>query len=112
MGKLTVCFVGDSPYIIIGLSINMGIFIWNRAYTGPVKAVVLDWAGTAVDYGCMGPTAVFVDVFKKFGISVSIEEARKFMGLMKKDHIRRFLNCHPSVNSGKANSASCLEKKM
>jgi phosphonoacetaldehyde hydrolase len=36
----------------------------NTPYSGPVQAVVLDWAGTAVDYGCMGPAAVFVDVFK------------------------------------------------
>jgi phosphonoacetaldehyde hydrolase len=31
----------------------------NMPYSGPVQAVVLDWAGTAVDYGCMGPAAVF-----------------------------------------------------
>jgi phosphonoacetaldehyde hydrolase len=36
----------------------------NMPYSGPVQAVVLDWAGTAVDYGCMGPAAVFVDVFE------------------------------------------------
>jgi hypothetical protein len=59
----------------------------NRA--GGVQAVVLDWAGTAVDYGCMGPAAVFVDVFHHFGIRVTVAEARKFMGLEKKDHVRR-----------------------
>jgi phosphonoacetaldehyde hydrolase len=57
-------------------------------YTGPVKAVVLDWAGTAVDYGCMGPAAVFVDVFARFDITASTAEARRFMGLEKKAHIR------------------------
>jgi phosphonoacetaldehyde hydrolase len=56
--------------------------------TGPVKAVVLDWAGTAVDYGCMGPAAVFVDVFQRFGIRVTVAEARTFMGLEKKAHVR------------------------
>ncbi|MBR9981932.1 MAG: phosphonoacetaldehyde hydrolase [Desulfatitalea sp.] len=55
---------------------------------GPVKAVVLDWAGTAVDYGCMGPAAVFVDVFQRFGIRVTVAEARQFMGLEKKAHVR------------------------
>ncbi|MCU0604877.1 MAG: phosphonoacetaldehyde hydrolase [Desulfobacterales bacterium] len=59
-----------------------------RAYAGPVRGVILDWAGTAVDYGCMGPAAVFVDVFQKFGVAVTMEEARQFMGLMKKDHLR------------------------
>ncbi len=67
----------------------MSVFIRNRAYTGPVKAVVLDWAGTAVDYGCMGPAAVFVEVFKEQGITVSVQEARLFMGIEKKEHIRK-----------------------
>jgi len=58
-------------------------------YTGPLRAVVLDWAGTAVDYGCMGPAAVFVDVFAQFEIEVSVAEARSFMGVAKKEHIRR-----------------------
>lgn len=66
----------------------MDIFIRNKKYTGPVRAIVLDWAGTAVDYGCIGPAAVFVDVFAQKEINVSLEEARKFMGLAKKDHIR------------------------
>ncbi|WP_022666379.1 phosphonoacetaldehyde hydrolase [Desulfospira joergensenii] len=66
----------------------MDIFIRNKKYTGPVQAVVLDWAGTAVDYGCIGPAAVFVDVFAQKDIEVSHEEARKFMGLAKKDHIQ------------------------
>ncbi len=57
-------------------------------HTGPLRAVVLDWAGTAVDYGCLGPAAVFVEVFKKFGIAVTTAEARQFMGLKKIDHIR------------------------
>jgi len=60
----------------------------NKAYKGPVLGVVLDWAGTAVDYGCVGPVAVFVDIFKQYRVEVTIREARSFMGLMKKDHIR------------------------
>jgi phosphonoacetaldehyde hydrolase len=58
-------------------------------YTGPVQAVVLDWAGTAVDYGCMGPAAVFVRVFERFDIEVTTSQARQFMGLEKKEHIRQ-----------------------
>jgi phosphonoacetaldehyde hydrolase len=57
-------------------------------YTGPVIGVVLDWAGTTVDYGCRGPAAVFVQTFMEFGVCVSPAEARQFMGLAKKDHIR------------------------
>jgi phosphonoacetaldehyde hydrolase len=66
----------------------MDIFIRQTPYTGPVRAVVLDWAGTAVDYGCIGPVAVFMEVFKRRGVQVTTEEARAPMGLMKKDHVR------------------------
>lgn len=57
-------------------------------YCGPIKAVVIDWAGSAVDYGCMGPAFVFINIFNAFHISVTVQEARQFMGLAKKDHIR------------------------
>jgi phosphonoacetaldehyde hydrolase len=67
---------------------TMDIFIKNKPYTGKVRGVVMDWAGTAVDYGSIGPVAVFIKVFHLFGVSVSVAEARQFMGLMKKDHIR------------------------
>jgi phosphonoacetaldehyde hydrolase len=53
--------------------------------------VILDWAGTAVDYGSLGPVAVFAEVFGKHGVTVSIAEARAFMGVAKKDHIREML---------------------
>jgi phosphonoacetaldehyde hydrolase len=66
----------------------MDVFVRASHYKGPLKALVLDWAGTAVDYGCMGPVAVFLDVFKKRGVEPTLEEARAPMGLMKKDHIR------------------------
>ncbi|MEH0021950.1 MAG: phosphonoacetaldehyde hydrolase [Desulfobacter sp.] len=66
----------------------MDIFIRNKKYTGPVQSIILDWAGTAVDYGCIGPAKVFVDVFAEKDVEVSIEDARRFMGLAKKDHIR------------------------
>ncbi|WDP92692.1 MAG: phosphonoacetaldehyde hydrolase [Desulfobacter sp.] len=67
----------------------MSVFIRKQPYTGPVQAVVLDWAGTAVDYGCMGPAAVFVEVFREQGIEVSVHDARRFMGIEKKEHIRK-----------------------
>lgn len=66
----------------------MDIFIRNKAYPGPVRAVVLDWAGTTVDYGSIGPVAVFMEVFKSRGVDVSPSEARGPMGMMKRDHIR------------------------
>jgi phosphonoacetaldehyde hydrolase len=70
----------------------------QKPYNGRIQAVVLDWAGTAVDYGCIGPAAVFIDVFEKFKVTVTIDEARQFMGLMKKDHIRSMCDL-PSVRN-------------
>lgn len=74
----------------------MNAFIKNVPYTGPVRAVVLDWAGTAVDYGSVGPVAVFVEVFADHGVDVTWAEARKPMGLMKRDHIEAMC-ADPSV---------------
>ncbi|GEC91317.1 MULTISPECIES: phosphonoacetaldehyde hydrolase [Brevibacillus] len=53
-----------------------------------MKAVVFDWAGTMVDYGCFAPLAVFLQVFKKRGIELTAEEAREPMGMLKRDHIQ------------------------
>ena len=55
------------------------------------KAVIFDWAGTTVDYGCFAPVQAFVEVFKHFGIEPTIEEVRKPMGMLKIDHIRTML---------------------
>ncbi|MED1798017.1 phosphonoacetaldehyde hydrolase [Brevibacillus porteri] len=53
-----------------------------------MKAVVFDWAGTMVDYGCFAPLAVFLQVFKKRGIELTAAEAREPMGMLKRDHIQ------------------------
>ena len=56
-----------------------------------VQAVVLDWAGTTIDYGCRAPLAVFLELFKQKGIQISVEEASKPMGKLKIEHIRELL---------------------
>jgi phosphonoacetaldehyde hydrolase len=56
-----------------------------------LKAIVLDWAGTTVDFGCFAPTMVFVEGFRAAGVSISVEEARQPMGLYKRDHIAAVL---------------------
>jgi phosphonoacetaldehyde hydrolase len=58
----------------------------------PLQAVLLDWAGTAVDHGCQGPMAVFVALFERRGLPVSAAEARAPMGTHKREHIRRMLD--------------------
>jgi phosphonoacetaldehyde hydrolase len=63
-------------------------FIFRRYYRGGLKAVILDWAGTTVDYGSFAPTAAFIKVFGRRGVTIGLEHARAPMGLMKKDHLR------------------------
>lgn len=62
-------------------------FTFRRTYCGPIRAVVLDWAGTTVDYGSVAPARVFVEAFKQAGIDITIAEARAPMGMSKLDHI-------------------------
>jgi phosphonoacetaldehyde hydrolase len=63
----------------------------RRGYRGPVKAVILDWAGTTVDYGCFAPVEAFQHAFEQAGVPISIPQARGPMGLAKQDHIRTIL---------------------
>ncbi len=56
-----------------------------------IAAVIFDWAGTTVDYGCFAPVQAFVEIFKHFGIEPTMEEVRKPMGMLKRDHIRTML---------------------
>lgn len=53
-----------------------------------IEAVIFDWAGTMIDYGCFAPLDVFKEVFKKRGIDVLDEEAREPMGVQKREHIQ------------------------
>ncbi len=53
-----------------------------------LKAAILDWAGTAVDFGSLAPVAALQSVFAANGVAVTTAEVRAHMGLLKKDHIR------------------------
>jgi phosphonoacetaldehyde hydrolase len=64
-------------------------FSYQRRYRGPIEAVLLDWAGTTMDFGCMAPAVVFVEVFKRKDVPISVEEARAPMGAHKRVHIQR-----------------------
>ena len=63
-------------------------FRTTRSYQGSVQAVILDWAGTILDFGCVAPAVVFVEVFKRHQVALSLDESRGPMGAEKKDHIR------------------------
>ena len=56
-----------------------------------LRAVVLDWAGTIVDFGSRAPVAALESVFAAAGVPVTVAELRESMGLAKKAHIRSIL---------------------
>jgi len=56
-----------------------------------IDAIILDWAGTTVDYGSFAPVSAIIIAFEAFGIKVSIEETRAPMGLPKRKHIEKML---------------------
>lgn len=63
-------------------------YVYTRHYRGKVKALILDWSGTTADAYVMAPAVVFVEVFKKQGVEISMPEARGPMGLRKDLHIK------------------------
>ncbi len=65
------------------------MFSYARAYRGKIKAVILDWAGTTIDFGCMAPAVVFVEVYRRQHVPISMEEARAPMGAHKRVHIHK-----------------------
>jgi phosphonoacetaldehyde hydrolase len=62
-----------------------------NASPSQIRAVVFDWAGTVVDHGSLAPMGVFVEVFAKFGVDITIGEARGPMGMAKRPHIAAIL---------------------
>jgi phosphonoacetaldehyde hydrolase len=69
-------------------------FIFRRTYRGPIRAVILDLAGTVVDYGSCAPALAFVELFARHQVLVTATQARAPMGLQKKDHIRELAGMH------------------
>lgn len=56
-----------------------------------LEAVIFDWAGTTLDYGCYAPAVLFQKVFAQKGVPISMLEARKPMGKHKKVHLREII---------------------
>jgi phosphonoacetaldehyde hydrolase len=53
-----------------------------------IKALILDWAGTTVDFGSLAPVVALQRVFEANGVPVTPAEVREYMGMLKKDQIR------------------------
>lgn len=58
---------------------------------GKIEAVIFDWAGTTVDYGCFAPVQAFKDAFEGYGLHPTFDEIRQPMGMLKIDHIKTML---------------------
>jgi phosphonoacetaldehyde hydrolase len=67
----------------------MPSFSYRRTYRGPIEAVLLDWAGTTMDFGCIAPAVVFVEVYERRKVPITMEEARAPMGAHKRVHIQK-----------------------
>lgn len=63
-------------------------FKFVRRYVGGLKAAILDWSGTTADRYVLAPAVVFVDVFARHKVPISMKEARLPMGLRKDLHIQ------------------------
>ncbi len=59
----------------------------RKHFSGPIRGIIFDWAGTTVDWGCFAPTGVFKEIFAEKGIEVTDAEVRLPMGKFKRDHI-------------------------
>jgi phosphonoacetaldehyde hydrolase len=53
--------------------------------------VILDWAGTMVDFGCHAPVIALREAFALRGVVLSEAQIRRDMGKPKADHVRALL---------------------
>jgi phosphonoacetaldehyde hydrolase len=67
-----------------------------------VAAVVFDWAGTMIDFGCLAPVAAFAQAFAAEGVSVAEADIRADMGMAKRDHLAALLALAPVRNAWKS----------
>lgn len=79
-----------------------------------IEAVIFDWAGTTVDYGCMAPIHAMQEAFKQDKLNVTVDEIRQPMGMLKADHIKAVLNMDRVTNEfkqlhGRAHEAGDIE---
>ena len=57
-----------------------------------IKTVILDWAGTSVDFGSFAPVEAFMSAFSAYGVNPTADETRAPMGLAKRTHIATMLS--------------------
>lgn len=84
--------------IAISLVLIFANYVISRLYKGKnsmttcFDAVIFDWAGTTVDYGCFAPVRAFQEAFIQFGIEPTMDETRRPMGMLKHDHVNTMMH--------------------
>jgi len=62
-----------------------------------LEAIILDWAGTSIDYGCFAPIKGFIEGFRAVGVDIDEKTARTPMGLGKLEHVRAIAATLPTA---------------
>ncbi len=62
---------------------------------GKIAAVILDWAGTTVDYGSFAPVLAFKELFRQQQVHVGPDEIRPYMGMRKRQQLACILALEP-----------------
>ena len=65
----------------------MDTYSYRRTYTGPLKAVILDWDGTIVDHGSCASIQTIIELFGRNGVQVSVQQVRSTMGISQRAQI-------------------------
>ena len=71
--------------------------------------VILDWAGTMVDFGCMAPVHALIAAFHEDGVDIDEAAARRDMGKAKIDHLRGLLAYPPVAEAWKSAHGHCAD---
>jgi len=87
--------VGRVPEDVRAVAAQSRRFLEDNAGNA-VRYVMLDCSGTVMDKYVDAPATVFVEVFKRFGVQITMPEARAPMGLRKDLHIKALTET-PSV---------------
>jgi phosphonoacetaldehyde hydrolase len=64
--------------------------------------VILDWAGTVVDFGCEAPVKALLEAFAAEGVAIDTASARRDMGKSKADHVRALLQISAVASAWRA----------
>lgn len=72
-----------------------------------IHAVILDWAGTTVDFGSFAPTQIFVEAFRQaFDVEITLAEARVPMGWVNGNTLKRWENYLLLTRAGRQSLAA------